>query len=95
MHPGGNLGKDLKNLEDVMHVKNAIPLSKLEDKMSKALLIMTQKSFGCIGVINHKKKILVYDVPLIYETRSEKQYDLILFALFCFGFNSDDKKFQF
>ena len=28
--------------------------------------------------INHKKKILVYDVPLIYETGSEKQYDLIL-----------------
>ena len=28
--------------------------------------------------INHKRKILVYDIPLIYETRSEKQYDLIL-----------------
>ena len=28
--------------------------------------------------VNFKKKILVYDVPLIYETRSENQYDLIL-----------------
>ena len=30
--------------------------------------------------INHKKNILVYDVPLIYETKSEKKYDLILLA---------------
>ena len=29
---------------------------------------------------NKKKKILVYDVPLIYETRSENNYDLILLA---------------
>ena len=27
---------------------------------------------------NYKKNILVYDVPLIYETKTEKQYDLIL-----------------
>ena len=27
---------------------------------------------------NYKKNILVYDVPLIYETKSEKKYDLIL-----------------
>ena len=29
---------------------------------------------------NKKKKILVYDVPLIYETKSENKYDLILLA---------------
>ena len=29
---------------------------------------------------NYKKKILVYDVPLIYETRTEKRYDKILLA---------------
>ena len=29
---------------------------------------------------NHKKKILVYDVPLIYETKSENNYNLILLA---------------
>ena len=28
--------------------------------------------------INYKKKILVYDIPLIYETKSEKKYDLIV-----------------
>ena len=28
--------------------------------------------------VNHRKQILVYDVPLIYETETEKNYDLIL-----------------
>ena len=30
--------------------------------------------------INNKKNILVYDVPLIYETKTEKKYDIILLA---------------
>ena len=29
---------------------------------------------------NHYKKILVYDVPLIYETKSDKKYNLIILA---------------
>ena len=58
LHPGGNLGKDLKNLSDVMHSKKEIPLAKLEEKMSKSLITMTRKSFGCIGVINKKKQIV-------------------------------------
>ena len=28
----------------------------------------------------HNKKVLVYDVPLIYETKSERMYDLIILA---------------
>ena len=28
--------------------------------------------------INHNRNILVYDVPLIYETKTEKKYDLVL-----------------
>ena len=58
LHPGGNLGKDLKNLSEVMHTKREVPLARLDDKMSKALLTMTQKSFGCIGVVNKKKQIV-------------------------------------
>ena len=30
---------------------------------------------------NYNRKILVYDVPLIYETKSEKDYDLILLMI--------------
>ena len=58
LHPGGNLGKDLKNLSELMHTKKEIPLAKLDEKMSKALLTMTQKSFGCVGVINNKGQIV-------------------------------------
>ena len=58
LHPGGNLGKDLKNLDEVMHIKKQLPLAKLEEKMSKALITMTKKSFGCIGVINKKDEIV-------------------------------------
>ena len=58
LHPGGNLGKDLKNLGEIMHPKKELPLAKLEEKMSKALITMTKKSFGCIGVINKNQQIV-------------------------------------
>ena len=58
LHPGGNLGKDLKNLSEVMHTKKELPIAKLEEKMSKALITMTKKSFGCIGVINKNGQIV-------------------------------------
>ncbi len=58
LHPGGNLGKDLKNLTEVMHINTELPLAHINEKMSKALLTMTQKSFGCVGVINNKKQII-------------------------------------
>ena len=41
-----------------MHIKNALPLSKENEKMSKALIKMTKKSFGCLGVINKNNKIV-------------------------------------
>ena len=58
LHPGGNLGKDLKNLSEVMHLKKELPLAKLNEKMSKALITMTKKSFGCVGVVNQKNEIV-------------------------------------
>ena len=58
LHPGGNLGKDLKNLSEVMHSKKELPLAKMEEKMSIALLTMTKKSFGCVGVIDSKNQIV-------------------------------------
>ena len=41
-----------------MHLKSELPLAKLDEKMSKALLTMTKKSFGCVGVINNNKEIV-------------------------------------
>ncbi len=58
LHPGGNLGKDLKNLSEIMHKKHELPLAKKNEKMSKALITMTKKSFGCLGVVDSKNEII-------------------------------------
>ena len=58
IHPGGNLGKDLKYVSEIMHTKKAMPLIDKNEKMSKAIIIMTKKSFGCLGVIDKNKKII-------------------------------------
>ena len=55
---------------------NEIEKKKLE-KLLYPYLAIELKSFE---TINHKKNILVYDVPLIYETKTEKRYDIILLA---------------
>ena len=41
-----------------MHIQKELPLAKLDEKMSKALITMTKKSFGCIGVVNQKKQLI-------------------------------------
>jgi arabinose-5-phosphate isomerase len=57
-HPGGNLGKDLKKINEIMHVGKSIPLAKENEKMTKTLLTMTKKSFGCVGVVDNKKNLI-------------------------------------
>ena len=58
LHPGGNLGKDLKYATEIMHTKNQIPIVDQNVKMSKAIIVMTKKSFGCLGVIDKNKRII-------------------------------------
>jgi arabinose-5-phosphate isomerase len=50
LHPGGKLGTLLKAVRDLMHTGAAIPLSPLGTRMSEAILEMTAKGFGCVGV---------------------------------------------
>ncbi|MDC1047464.1 KpsF/GutQ family sugar-phosphate isomerase [Alphaproteobacteria bacterium] len=58
IHPGGNLGKDLKKISDIMHTGKSLPLAKELDKMTKTLITMTKKSFGCVGVISKEQKLV-------------------------------------
>ncbi len=51
-HPGGRLGAALTLVSDVMHGGDAIPLVTGDVVMSQALLKMTEKNFGCIGIID-------------------------------------------
>jgi len=54
LHPGGQLGAQLKFVRDVMHKGQAIPLAPLGAKMSDAILVMTAKGFGCVGIVDGK-----------------------------------------
>ncbi len=49
-HPGGRLGQRLVRVRDIMHDGVAVPLAAFDTAMSEALLIMTAKSFGCVGI---------------------------------------------
>jgi len=49
-HPGGKLGARLSKVQDLMHRGDALPLVSAGTPMSKALLEMTQKGFGVVGV---------------------------------------------
>src|SRR3954464_2984027 len=52
LHPGGKLGALLKYTRDLMHSGDSVPLKPLGTKMSDALVEMTSKGFGCVGVID-------------------------------------------
>ncbi|NMD07667.1 MAG: KpsF/GutQ family sugar-phosphate isomerase [Phyllobacteriaceae bacterium] len=49
-HPGGKLGAQLKHAGDIMHRGDRLPLVTSGTAMADALLTMTRKSFGCVGV---------------------------------------------
>ena len=53
-HPGGQLGRVLLKVSGVMHDGDALPLVKRDTPMSEALLVMTQRGFGCAGVVDGK-----------------------------------------
>lgn len=51
-HPGGRLGARLRYVRDLMHTGDAMPLTLPETEMPRALLLMTGKGFGCLGVVD-------------------------------------------
>lgn len=51
-HPGGQLGKKLQLVRDVMHVGDEVPLAPITASMSEVIILMTQKSFGCCGILD-------------------------------------------
>ncbi len=56
-HPGGQLGAKLKYVRDVMHTGQRLPLAPGDTPMSEALVLMTEKSFGCLGVVDEAGKL--------------------------------------
>lgn len=57
-HPGGKLGSAFLKVKDIMHSGHEIPLIESGHPMSEALLVMTEKRFGCVGVVDKKGLLL-------------------------------------
>jgi arabinose-5-phosphate isomerase len=51
-HPGGRLARRLLRVDEIMHREAEIPLVAPDARMSEAILVMSAKSFGCVGVRN-------------------------------------------
>ncbi|MDX2027893.1 MAG: KpsF/GutQ family sugar-phosphate isomerase [Alphaproteobacteria bacterium] len=51
-HPGGKLGKILLRVREIMHGGDELPLVKESDAMSHVLVVMTEKRFGCAGIVD-------------------------------------------
>ena len=49
-HPGGKLGAQLTRVRDLMHAGDAMPLVPLDTPMAEALLTISSKGFGVVGV---------------------------------------------
>lgn len=52
LHPGGKLGQRLMLVKKLMHSGDSIPLIQETASMKEALIQMTSKGFGCVGVLD-------------------------------------------
>ncbi|MEM8770341.1 MAG: KpsF/GutQ family sugar-phosphate isomerase [Pseudomonadota bacterium] len=55
-HPGGMLGAALKRAVDLMHHTN-MPLCSTGDTLEKAVEIINQGGFGCVGVVDETERL--------------------------------------
>jgi arabinose-5-phosphate isomerase len=58
LHPGGRLGALLKFTRDLMHGAAAMPLKPIGTKMSDAVLEMSAKGFGCVGITDSDGRLI-------------------------------------
>ncbi len=57
-HPGGKLGAQLLHVAALMHAGDALPLIGEGAAMADALLVMTAKSFGVVGVTDGEGRLV-------------------------------------
>ncbi|MBK1665014.1 KpsF/GutQ family sugar-phosphate isomerase [Rhodospirillum rubrum] len=51
-HPGGQLGRKLLKVADLMHGQDRLPLVGPATPMAEAILEISSKSLGCVGVVD-------------------------------------------
>lgn len=57
-HPGGQLGRKLFKVEELMHTGDEVPLVKPGTPMAEVVPYMTSKTFGVAGVIDGAGKLV-------------------------------------
>jgi len=57
-HPGGQLGKKLLLVKNVMHSGKKLPLINENLPMTTAIIEMTKKRFGCLGVVSKTNNLI-------------------------------------
>ncbi len=53
LHPGGQLGQKLTTVAHLMHKGDEIPVIDIDSDLAIAIVRMTEKRFGCTGVVDH------------------------------------------
>ena len=56
-HPGGKLGARLSKVGDLMHGVDSLPLVTPDTPMGDALLVISQKGFGVVGIIENDQLV--------------------------------------
>jgi arabinose-5-phosphate isomerase len=57
-HPGGRLGAALKFVRDLMHHRNETPIVPEGTRMASAIVEMSAKGFGCVGIVDQAGKLV-------------------------------------
>ncbi|MEN8236271.1 MAG: KpsF/GutQ family sugar-phosphate isomerase [Pseudomonadota bacterium] len=57
-HPSGSLGRRLLTVCDIMHTGDKLPIVDMATVVSKALLVITEKSLGCVGIVDATRKLI-------------------------------------
>ena len=58
LHPGGKLGARLTFVRDIMHRGERIPLAPLGARMGEAIVEMSGKGFGCVGILDPEGRLV-------------------------------------
>jgi len=58
LHPGGRLGAALTFVRDLMHKGDALPVVALGTRVSSAIVEMSAKGFGCVGIVDGGGRLL-------------------------------------
>lgn len=57
-HPGGKLGSILRHVSDIMHTGDEMPLIKDTAIMQDALIKMSEKMLGCVGILDNNGDLI-------------------------------------